>query len=126
MSQFSQYLFIASMDVAPEREELFNEVYNVEHCPLLSQVPGVISIARFETETLTMTMGGETRTIVVEGQPKHHALYQLESPEVLTSNGSGPGTWEAITPIWGGRWAATPSALKTRRRFVQPSSGPAK
>ena len=97
MSRFSQYLFVASMDVAPEQEELFNEVYNDEHCPLLSQVPGVISVARFETETLTMTMGGETRTIVVEGLPKHHALYQLESPEVLTT-----GAWaEAVDS---GRW----------------------
>ena len=67
----------------PEREDLFNNVYNSEHFPLLSQVPGVISVARSETETLTMNMGGETRTIVVEGQPKHHALYQLDSPEVL-------------------------------------------
>ena len=97
MSEFSQYLFIASMDVATEREELFNEVYNFGHCPLLSQVPGVTSVARFETETLTMTMGGETRTIVVEGQPNHHALYQLESPEVLTTE-----AWaEAVDS---GRW----------------------
>ncbi len=85
MSQFSKYLFIASMDVEPDKEALFNDVYNNEHCPLLSQVPGVVSIARFEIQPLTMIMGGETRTIVVENQPKHHALYQLESPEVLVS-----------------------------------------
>ena len=36
----SRYLFIASMDVDPQRQSLFNEVYNTEHCPLLSQVPG--------------------------------------------------------------------------------------
>ena len=85
MSQRSKYLFIASMDIEPQREDLFNEVYNIEHCPLLKQVPGVISVARFETHPLTMIMGGETRNIVVEGEPQHHALYQLESPEVLTS-----------------------------------------
>ena len=39
MAQRSKYLFIASMDVDPERDALFNEVYNTEHCPLLSQVP---------------------------------------------------------------------------------------
>ena len=59
----------------------FNEVYNSEHCPLLSQVPGVISVARFETQELVISMGGETRTIVVENEPKHHALYELESPK---------------------------------------------
>ncbi len=103
MSQSSRILFIASMDVAPEREDLFNNVHNSEHYPLLPKVPGVISVARFETETLTMTMGGETRTIVVEGQPKHHALYQLESPEVLTSEawaeGVDSGRWpEQVRP----------------------------
>ena len=62
----SRYLFIASMDVQTDREDRFNEVYNTEHCPLLSQVPGVISVARFETQELVMVMGGETRRIVRE------------------------------------------------------------
>ena len=88
----SRYLFIASMDVAPEREARFNEVYNTEHCPLLSQVPGVISVARFETQELVVAMGGETRRIVVENEPRPHACYELESPEVLTS----PGWSEAV------------------------------
>ena len=88
----SKYLFIASMDVEADREDRFNEVYNTEHCPMLSQVPGVISVARFETQELVMVMGGETRRIVIEGEPKHHALYELESPVVLT----GPGWSEAV------------------------------
>ena len=45
MTQRAKYLFVASMDVEPEREGLFNEVYNTEHCPLLSQIPGVVSVA---------------------------------------------------------------------------------
>ena len=56
----SRYLFIASMDVDPQRQSLFNEVYNTEHCPLLSQVPGVTGVSRFELQPLTMSMGGET------------------------------------------------------------------
>ena len=104
----SKYLFIASMDVTPEREGLFNEVYNTEHCPLLSQVPGVISVARFEVRPLTMIIGGETRTIVVENEPKHHALYELESPDVLTSREWGEavdsGRWpEQVRPHTGNR-----------------------
>ena len=97
MAQRSKYLFIASMDVAGDREELFNDVYNTEHCPLLSQVPGVVSVTRFEKQTLTMIMGGEAHTIVVENEPKHHALYELESPEVLVS----PAWAEAVDQ---GRW----------------------
>lgn len=111
MSQFSKYLFIASMDVEPDKEAIFNDVYNTEHCPLLSQVPGVISIARFETQTLTMIMGGETRTIVVENQPKHHALYELESPEVLTS-----AAW--ADAVDSGRWPGQVRPYTQNRRHA--------
>ena len=48
MTQRARYLMIASMDVDGDKEGLFNEVYNEEHCPLLSQVPGVISVARLK------------------------------------------------------------------------------
>ena len=93
----SKYLFIASMDVEPEKRALFNEVYNTEHCPMLGQVPGVGLITRFELQDLTMSMGGETRAIKIEGEPTHHAIYEVENPEVLTSE-----AWaEAVEK---GRW----------------------
>ena len=57
----SKYLFIASMDVDPDREAVFNDVYNTEHCPLLNQVPGVQAVTRYETQRLIMAMGGEVR-----------------------------------------------------------------
>ena len=110
----SKYLMIASMDVDPSREDLFNEVYNEEHCPLLSQVPGVISVARFESEKLTMIIGGQPQTLVIENQPKHHALYEIEDPSVLTS------------PQWGnavdqGRWPAQvrPHTLNRQHRLLR-------
>ena len=37
----AKYLMIASMDVDPEHEAIFNEVYDKEHVPNLSKVPGV-------------------------------------------------------------------------------------
>ena len=37
----SKYLFVVSMDVDPDKEDLFNEVYDTEHIPNLSKVPGV-------------------------------------------------------------------------------------
>ncbi|MCH7796137.1 MAG: hypothetical protein IH900_13510, partial [Proteobacteria bacterium] len=40
------YLFIASMDVEPDKEALFNEVYDTEHVPNLLKVPGVLSVTR--------------------------------------------------------------------------------
>ena len=97
MAPRSKYLMIASMDVDPSSENLFNEVYNDEHCPLLSQVPGVISVARFETEKLTMIIGGQPQTLVIESQPTHPALYEIEGPSVLTSqewgNAVDQGRW---------------------------------
>ena len=42
----SKYLFIASMDIDADREALFNEVYNTEHCPLLNEIPGVLGVTR--------------------------------------------------------------------------------
>lgn len=39
----TKYLFIVSMDVDPEKEALFNEVYDTEHVPYLSMVSGVRS-----------------------------------------------------------------------------------
>jgi hypothetical protein len=35
----SKCVFIASMDVAPDKEALFNEVYDTEHVPNLLKVP---------------------------------------------------------------------------------------
>ena len=94
----SRYLFSASMDVQPDKEDVFNEVYDKEHVPMLIEVPGVISIARFKTQELTMILGGERRTIVIENEPKYSALYEIESPDVLTSD-----AWAAAVDK--GRWA---------------------
>ncbi|MHA1153626.1 MAG: hypothetical protein ACTSQ7_13360 [Alphaproteobacteria bacterium] len=93
----TRYLFTASMDVAPDKEALFNEVYDREHVPNLLEVPGVISVTRLTLEPLTLSLGGEKRRVVVEGEPKHSAIYEIESPEVL------------VSPEWGaaveaGRW----------------------
>ena len=39
-----KYLFVASMDVDPDKEDLFNEVYDTEHIPNLLKVPGVHAV----------------------------------------------------------------------------------
>ena len=44
----SKYLFVASMDVDPDKEALFNEVYDTEHVPNLLKVPGVHAVARMD------------------------------------------------------------------------------
>ena len=107
----TRYLFAASMDVEPDKEELFNEVYDTEHIPYLSDVPGVLGIARFKTDELTMMIGGERRRIVAENEPTYAALYEIESPEVLTSD-----RWaEAVER---GRWPAEVRPHTLNRRHV--------
>ena len=107
----SKYLFIASMDIDPEREALFNEVYNTEHCPLLNETPGVVGVTRYETHRLLMAMGGQIQEIEIPGTPKHHAVYQIESPEVLTS----PEWADAVDA---GRWPAQVRPHTKNRRHV--------
>ena len=107
----SRYLFSASMDVQPDKEAVFNEVYDKEHVPMLIEVPGVISIARFKTQELTMIMGGERRTIVIENEPKYSALYEIESPDVLTSE-----AW--ANAVDQGRWPDQVRPYTTNRRHV--------
>lgn len=80
-----KWIFTAAMDVDPEKEALFNEVYDQEHLPLIKQVPGVISATRARLDTLRITLGGETRTADPQGAPRYAAIFELESPDVLVS-----------------------------------------
>jgi len=105
------YLFSAAMDVDPAREALFNEVYDKEHVPLLLQVPGVLSVARFRVEPVTMIIGGERKTIVVEGEPRYTALYEVTGPDVLTSEAWGKAVDQ-------GRWPGQVRPHTRNRRHL--------
>ena len=63
----SKYLFVASMDVDPDKEALFHEVYDTEHVPNLLKVPGVHAVTRLEGEPFAMSIGGEEKKVVHEG-----------------------------------------------------------
>ena len=107
----TRYVFIASMDVDPAHEAVFNEVYDTEHIPLLLKVPGVLAVTRTTTAPLEMVIGGERKTIVVEGEPRHSAIYELESAEVLTS-----AAWaKAVDP---GRWPGEVRPYTRNRRHL--------
>lgn len=111
MSLNAPYVLMASMDVQPDKETLFHEVYDREHVPTLLTVPGVISVARFKVEPLTMSIGGELRTIVIENEPRFGAVYELESPDVLTSD-----AWAKA--VEQGRWPAQVRPYTKNRRHV--------
>ena len=101
----SQYLLVASMDVDPLNEELFNSVYDQEHIPFLSEVPGVRKIVRYRRQPFQMRIGGELRSID-SGQPQYHAIYAIDGPEVLESLSWGDA-------VERGRW---PSQVRPKTR----------
>jgi len=107
----TRYVFTASMDVEPDKEALFNEVYDTEHIPELLKVPGVLAVTRMTLAPLKMSMGGELKTIVAEGEPKYSAVYELESAEVLTS-----AAWASA--VEKGRWPAQVRPHTRNRRHI--------
>ena len=105
MADRAKYLYIAAMDVDPEKEAAFNEVYDTEHIPTILKVPGVVSVTRYE---------------VVEGQPKYMAVYEVESPELPASPAfraaADKGRWPGeIRPFTRNRYHAV-------YKVIEPSS----
>jgi hypothetical protein len=80
----SKYIFVASMDVDPAKEALFNEVYDTEHIPNLLQVPGVHSATRIKGQAFDLSIGGGMRTVAHEGAC-YSAVYEIDGPHVLVS-----------------------------------------
>jgi hypothetical protein len=107
----TKYIFSAAMDVQPDQEALFNDVYDKEHVPLLLKVPGVVAVTRFKKQEVTLVMGGERKTIVVENEPTYNALYEIESPDVLVSE-----AW--ANAVDQGRWPGQVRPYTKNRRHV--------
>jgi hypothetical protein len=107
----AKYVFIASMDVDPDKDALFNEVYDTEHIPLILKVPGVLSARRCQTVPLVMIIGGEKKAIIADGEPRYTAIYELESPEVLVSD-----AWARAVDA--GRWPGEVRPYTRNRRHV--------
>ena len=105
----TRYVFIASMDVDPDKEDLFNEVYDTEHVPCLLDVPGVIAVTRLKAQDFEVSMGGELRSVPRGETPLWHAIYEIESPEVMKS-----AAWaEAVER---GRWPSEVRPYTRNRR----------
>jgi hypothetical protein len=99
------------MDVEPDKEDLFNEVYDAEHVPNLLGLRGVVAVARFRTQEFSVVIGGERRMIVPANEPTYTALYEIESPDVLVSD-----AWAAAAER--GRWPEQVRPFTRNRRHV--------
>lgn len=107
----TRYVFIVSMDVAPEKEALFNEVYNQEHVPNLLKVPGVRAVTRLRTERASFTLGGQRKELSGEGAPRYVAIYEIDSPDVLSS-----AAWAEASEL--GRWPAEVRPYTSNRHHI--------
>ena len=107
----TRYVFIASMDVAPEKEALFNEVYDREHVPNLLKVPGVRAVTRLRTEPASFTLGGQTKLLGGEGAPTYTAIYEIDGPEVVSS-----AAWAEASEL--GRWPTEVRPYTSNRHHI--------
>jgi hypothetical protein len=85
----TKYLFVASMDVDPDKEALFNEVYDTEHIPNLLKVPGVYAVTRIKGEPFAVSvlvspawaqaveLGRWPSQVRPYTRNRQHALYQV-------------------------------------------------
>ena len=110
MTVESRYLFIVSMDVDPEHEQLFNDVYDHEHIPFLLRVPGVRGASRLKGEPFAVAIGGEVKQVDTPS-PVYTALYEIDGPEVLTSPG-----W--VAAVEKGRWPTEVRQHTSNRRHA--------
>jgi hypothetical protein len=68
------HIFVVQLDIPVEDEAEFNRVYDTEHFPMLSKVPGVRSAARYRLDHST-----------VPGMQRYLTIYELDSPAIMQS-----------------------------------------
>ena len=111
MASRTRYLFVVSMDVRPEKEALFNEVYDTEHVPYLTAVPGVRSAMRSERQPLRMMLAGREQQMDPGDEPRYSVIYEIDSPDVLMSKG-----WAEAGER--GRWPTEVRPFTSNRRLI--------
>jgi len=93
----TRYLLTVSMDVEPEHEALFNEVYDTEHVPYLMAVDGVHSVTRAKGESFGFAMAGEVKQVDAP-TPSYVAHYEIDDPSIVASD-----AW--ANAVETGRWS---------------------
>ena len=94
----SRFVLIASMDVDPAHEALFNEVYDGEHAPYLLAVPGVRSVTRAKGVPFSFAIANGVKDMPAP-EPTYTAIYEIDHPDVLKSA-------EWAKAVEAGRWAS--------------------
>ena len=87
----SKYVFVASMDVDLDKEDLFNEVYDTEHVPTLLNVPGVRAATRIKGEPFALSIGGGKKNITHEGACYSAGMRLMVRTSLSAPNGQRRG-----------------------------------
>jgi len=91
------YVFWVMMDVEPHREELFNELYDKEHLPLLLKLAGCVNAVRYRT--------------TAAGEPRYLCVYEVERADLPRSK-----LWNDTSDI--GRWKPEVRPYTSNKRFI--------
>src|ERR1044071_6834223 len=91
----ADYLYVVQMDVPAEKEADFNRIYDTQHVPELSKVPGVSRVTRYRLESAD-----------VDGVAKYTAIYEIDAPDLpqteagkpASEGGDGPSHTRPHTP----------------------------
>lgn len=82
----ADYIYLVQMDVPAEKEADFNRIYDTQHVPELSKVPGVRRVTRYRLESAD-----------VDGVARYAAIYELDAPDIPQSDAwkeaSDRGDW---------------------------------
>ena len=85
----ADYIYWVQMDIPADKEEEFNRVYETQHVPNIIKAPGVHSCTRYKLTSAD-----------VDGVARYAAVYEVDSPEVPTSDGwkaeSEKGDWPTL------------------------------
>jgi hypothetical protein len=111
MKTAPKFLLNVSMDVSEDHEALLNAVYDDEHVPELLGVPGVFAIRRYRRQPFSIARGATIYTPTFEHEPRYTALYEIASPDVLTS-----AAW--ADAVDRGRWAQDVRPYTRNRRHT--------
>jgi hypothetical protein len=68
------YIYLVQMNIPAEHEAEFNRVYDTEHVPMLSKVPGVHKVTRYRLDKSEDP-----------GMQKYLTIYEVDSPEIVES-----------------------------------------
>jgi hypothetical protein len=81
------YIYVVQMDIPEAVDAELNRIYDAEHVPALSKVPGVHKVTRYRLE-----QSNDSR------MQKYLAVYEIDSPAVVSSK-----EWDVAGAL--GDWA---------------------